>query len=119
MAAFLWVFLGGGLGSMFRFGIAKIFALLNWVSPGATLTANALSCIVLGFLIALEIKSGLELKYRWFLMAGFCGGFSTFSTFSGEGFEMLHQQQYTSFLLYTVASLVLCLICIIIGYKLA
>ena len=119
MAAFFWVFVGGGLGSIFRFGIARLLAQLNWVSPIATLSANAISCIILGYLIGLELKTGLNMKYRWFLMAGFCGGFSTFSTFSGESFEMLQQQQYSSLILYIAASILICLLCIVLGYRLS
>ena len=119
MAAILWVFIGGGLGSICRFGISRIFVHYSWQLYLGTLAANILSCILLGFLIGLQFRSGLDLKYKWLLMSGFCGGFSTFSTFSGETFFMLQQQQYLHFFLYTLFSVILCLLAIILGYRMS
>jgi CrcB protein len=90
---YAWVFIGGGLGSLCRFGLAQ------WLNRGATypwgtLLANGLSCIILGMLIALATKESLSSELRLLLITGFCGGFSTFSTFSNELLQMLREGNY-------------------------
>ena len=80
MINYLLVFLGGGLGSMARYGIAHFLSDYKHIFPIATLIANILSCVLLGYLMGLHFKSGLENHYRFLIMTGFCGGFTTFST---------------------------------------
>ena len=118
MSSFLWVFLGGGLGSICRFAIAKWMNASQLDFPLATLIANALACILLGFLFAFNLKTELPSSLKWLLMTGFCGGFSTFSTFSNETFQLL-QNGETAYALTNIAgSILLCLFCIFIGLKL-
>lgn len=118
MIPYLLVFLGGGLGSIARFGIAH--ALSPWQKhfPYATLAANLLSCLLLGYLVALGLRGSISDQSKWLLMAGFCGGFSTFSTFSNETFSLLQSGQYALALLNVGGSLLLGLICLYLGIRL-
>jgi len=116
---YLLVFLGGGLGSMARFGIWKWMGRWSHDYPWSTFIANALSCIILGFLLGLQLRGGLDDRSRIFLMIGFCGGFSTFSTFSAETLRLMQYGHYTTAASYIIGSLLICWICILLGLKLS
>lgn len=118
MMAYLLVFIGGGLGSIFRYGIAHLLAAQNYTFPLATLLANIVSCVILGALIGLNIKGGLAPTYKFLLMTGFCGGFSTFSTFSGETLLLLQSGDIAAAFLNIAGSVLICLFCIYLGIKL-
>lgn len=113
----LLIFLGGGLGSLARFGVGR--ALSNW--PGnlqyGTLAANVLACLVLGlFTGAVALRSSeAVLPYRAFLAVGFCGGFSTFSTFSHETLLMLMNNRWGDAVFNIGLSVALCLLATFLG----
>lgn len=115
----LWVFVGGGLGSICRYGIARWMINYKMDFPLATFTANIISCIILGYFIGLTLKGGFSDNQKLLLMTGFCGGFSTFSTFSAESFQLLQDGNIGTGLLYIGASVIVCLICVWVGIKIA
>jgi len=119
MQAFLFVFIGGGLGSICRYGIARILRDLETDFPLATLLANLLACVVLGALVGLSLKGNLNSPAKLIFMTGFCGGFSTFSTFSYETYDLLQSGNYFIAFSNIFLSVIACLVCIFIGLKLA
>ena len=84
----------------------------------ATFTANVLSCIVLGVVLALSLKSTISPTTRLMLITGFCGGFSTFSSFSNETLQLLQTEAYLTAFSYIFFSLLVCLFCIYLGMRL-
>jgi CrcB protein len=105
MNLWLAVFLGGGLGSMARFGITRLLLLLDvrGMFPWATLASNLLSTALLAWLV-IKWQHHLEGRdaLKALLAVGFCGGFSTFSTFSYENF-LLYRNGLMSYALANVA----------------
>jgi fluoride exporter len=110
------VFIGGGLGSLARFGLGKLF--LRWSSalPLGTLTANVLACLILGMFTGwATLKNQDPGSYRAFITVGFCGGFSTFSTFSNESIQLMINTQFGVALMNILLNTVLCFGAILLG----
>ena len=100
---------GGFLGSISRF-LASRFMQNNFPSafPFGTLFVNITGCFLLGFIYGLsERTTGVNPEWKVFLTAGFCGGFTTFSTFANENLAMLKDGDFFHFLLYTGISIFL------------
>ncbi len=107
MTTWLAVFLGGGLGSLLRYGCSLWLGAKVPNFPLATLTANTVACLLLGFLLGvLYARVGFSEEARAFWLIGVCGGFSTFSTFSNELFSLSRQHVGTA-VLYLALSLIL------------
>ena len=115
---YLLVFIGGGVGSICRYGIAVLIKDYNVTFPFATLLANIISCVILGILVGLSLKGGVHDFHKLILITGFCGGFSTFSTFSFETLHLLQTGAFMHAIANIFVSLVVCLICIYLGLKL-
>ena len=113
------VFVGGGLGSLARYGIA-VFVAARWGNrfPWATLGANVLSCVVFGLAMAwLAARPQLPDAYRLLLLVGFCGGFSTFSTFSFETFDLFRSGYVLIGLANILVSVCLCVFILLLFAK--
>ena len=116
---YLLVFLGGGLGSLCRFGIAQWMANFKFHFPWATILANVLACLVLGSLVGLAMKNKVSAPMGFFLMVGFCGGFSTFSTFTNETFQLMATGDVGKALANVALSILVCLASLYMGVKLS
>jgi CrcB protein len=120
---YLWVALGGALGSVARYWIGvRITVLAGLAFPWATILINILGSLVIGFLARLTGPEGrlpAPLDVRAFLIVGICGGFTTFSAFSLQTLELARDGR----LLYAganiVLSVVLCLAAVALGHWLA
>ena len=108
MKDFLLVFAGGGLGSVARLLVGKLYK--NW-QPGfplATLTVNFLSCMVFGAVLMLGVnRMNLSYSLKLLLITGFCGGFSTYSAFTFETVELFKTGQQGMALVNIVLNFVL------------
>tara|TARA_Y100000996_G_C22486871_1_gene628583 strand:+ start:350 stop:715 length:366 start_codon:yes stop_codon:yes gene_type:complete len=119
MKSFLYVFMGGGLGSLFRYAISKLIPISKNDFPWSTLFANLLGCFFIGLLLGWAIKNNSQQSHLYlFLVIGFCGGLTTFSTFSLEGLSLLKSGEYISFLIYTITSIIFGVSFVSIGYYL-
>ena len=106
----LLVFTGGGLGAVARLAVAKLFSAppghqLGF--PWGTFTANLAACIVLGAALSLVARQQLSPAQQVLIVTGFCGGFSTFSTFAADVLYLMQEGQYTTALVYLFASILL------------
>ncbi|MBI1327485.1 MAG: fluoride efflux transporter CrcB [Alphaproteobacteria bacterium] len=102
---FLFVFLGGGLGALGRYGVSILtrgYLLLSF--PWATFIANLIGALLIGLIIAWGEKHALSLNMKLFLVTGLLGGFTTFSAFSLESAAMLQRGDYALCAIYVLAS---------------
>lgn len=118
MKEFILVFLGGGLGSSLRYLVSLIFQNKGLVGgfPLATLFVNILGSFIIGMGLA-YIGNNSTHCLRYFLVVGFCGGFTTFSTFSFEALQLLRSSNYTYLALYLLISIIACIAMTYLGYK--
>ena len=116
LISFLMVGAGGAIGSMLRYGVA-LFP-VNKLFPYHTFIVNILGSFLIGCFLGLLLKNSITNDNWKFLATGVCGGFTTFSAFSLEGFELLQQQRYAVFLLYFLLSIIVGLAATWLGYTL-
>lgn len=109
LKSILLVGFGGGIGSMARFLCQKYLYQLNpHPFPFGTLTVNILGCFLIGLFYGLSEKGNLLTpEWRILLTTGFCGGYTTFSSFAYENINLLKSNDFLYFGLYTGGSVIL------------
>ena len=116
MKQLLLVFLGGGFGSALRFLLGKYLNTGASGIPYGTFTANILGSLLIGIILGLAAKNQTISEQHTLLLAtGFCGGFTTFSTFAYENHVFLKSGDFMTFFLYTVASFIIGFAAVFLG----
>jgi fluoride exporter len=106
---FVWVFIGGGAGSLLRYVIGLLFQRTSISLPLATFVSNLTACILFAATVYyIQQKGESAFHLRLLVLTGFCGGLSTFSTFGYETYLMVARGQLLYALLNALISLVLC-----------
>jgi CrcB protein len=121
-ATYAWVALGSAIGGVARFWLSNLIAERGPASlPWGTIIVNVTGSFAIGLLAAVTAPGGRwHLDPRWtpFLMAGICGGYTTFSAFSLQTLSLAQQQQHLHAAANVVLSVVLCLAAVWLGYRL-
>jgi CrcB protein len=117
---YLWVAIGGALGSVARFWLGNVVALtVGSAFPWGTLLINVVGSFVISFFSILTGAShrfALPNEARLFVTVGICGGFTTFSSFSLQTVELMRSGQPGRAGMYVAASIILCVAACALGY---
>ncbi len=120
MKAFWLVFLGGGLGSALRYVLGLYLNNSENGLPYGTFLANILGSFLIGIILGVAAKNNYISQSMILLLAtGFCGGFTTFSTFAYENHVFLKSGDLFSFALYSLLSLIIGFAAVFFGIWLA
>lgn len=122
MLAYLWIAVGGALGSVSRFWLSGVVARHFETFPMGTLLVNVSGSFAIGFLAALMSPDGRWLAptgFRQFLIYGVLGGYTTFSSFSLQTLELARQGEHLQAGANVVGSVVFCLAAVWLGHALA
>lgn len=114
----LLVGLGGFAGSVARYLVSRLNNHIDWLSiPVGTLAVNVIGSFLIGFLTGISEKSPImTVELRMLLMVGLCGGFTTFSSFTGENLMLMRNGQFLPIFLYTGLSVLLGFAAVYFGY---
>lgn len=116
MMAYLAVACGGALGAMARYAVYNAAALAGYSSFLATLAVNTCGALLIGMLyVLLTEKGGLQPYGQHLLTIGFLGAFTTYSSYSLDALRMIEQGQTGSALLYSIGTMLACLLATYVG----
>jgi CrcB protein len=117
MKAALIIAVGGALGSVARYGAQSfVYKIYPFVFPLGTFLVNVSGCLLIGIFYALIEKGNLITpEWRLFLTTGFCGGFTTFSTFAYENANLIRGDDYFYMALYVAGSVILGVAAVFLG----
>ncbi|MDH7444487.1 fluoride efflux transporter CrcB [Aquimarina sp. 2201CG14-23] len=116
MKQLILVFIGGGTGSVARYLIGKFLNDPTNGIPYGTFAANALGSFLIGVILGLALKNNAVSQNTVLLLAtGFCGGFTTFSTFAYENHLFLRSGDFLSFFMYTIGSFIIGFLLVFLG----
>jgi len=111
---------GGALGAVARYAVGgMIHGQMGTAFPWGTMAVNVLGSLLLAFLVRTLEGIAAPPEYRGFLAIGFCGAFTTFSTFGYESMELLQAGQWNRATLYVFGSVLLSLAATLAGFRLA
>ena len=121
MKQLLLVGFGGFFGSIARYWMSKLNLTWDFHSiPMGTLAVNIIGSFLIGFLLGIFINSNLlHTNLKLFLVVGFCGGFTTFSSFTNENFLLLQNGQYLTALIYIGGSIIIGILAVFAGFLIA
>ncbi|MEG1837753.1 MAG: fluoride efflux transporter CrcB [Bacteroidaceae bacterium] len=108
MKTLIYVFLGGGTGSVLRYICQQVIG-QGFVEsfPLGTFFVNIVGSFLIGIFYTLSARFNLSVEMRMLLTVGLCGGFTTFSTFSSDSLNLLKGELYGVFTLYALLSVVI------------
>ena len=106
MKQLLIIFIGGGLGAIMRFLIGKLLPYSGKGFPWNTFCVNLLGCLLIGMLSGYFLRNSSENESSLILFTtvGFCGGFTTFSSFANENLSFIRSGDFNMFLIYSLLS---------------
>ncbi|WP_435264034.1 fluoride efflux transporter CrcB [Tenacibaculum sp. nBUS_03] len=108
MKQLLLIFIGGGAGSVLRYLVGKLLNNSQTGIPYGTFVANILGSLLIGLILGFAAKNeALTQNHTLLLATGFCGGFTTFSSFAYENHVFLKAGDFTTFAIYTIASFII------------
>lgn len=123
MQTYLWIGLGSALGGMARYGCSGAMArLFGETFPWGTLLVNVAGSLAIGFFAAITAPDGrlfVDATMRQFVMLGFLGGYTTFSSFSLQTLALMNDGEWFYAGLNIGASVILCLLAVWLGHLLA
>lgn len=116
MNSFVLVAAGGALGSMLRFYINNLFPFQGVNFPKSTFIVNILASLILGLVTGVLIFKLPENDWlKYFMAVGFCGGFSTFSTFAFEMYKLQENNNLLMSMSYALISIIFSILAIYLG----
>ncbi|MDR3121472.1 MAG: fluoride efflux transporter CrcB [Clostridiales bacterium] len=108
--------IGGFIGAVSRYLLGTAFGLLNLSFPVGTLLINVIGAVIIGAFSGFSANhTGLHDGWRLFIQIGICGGFTTFSTFTLETFELFQNGRTAAGFIYITASVAICLLGVLLG----
>lgn len=120
MQNYLWIAVGSALGGVARYWCSGVAArLIGETFPWGTLIVNVIGSFIIGFIATISGPDGrwfLSTTTRQFIMVGFCGGYTTFSSFSLQTLNQMHDGEWLYVGLNIGASVILCLLAVWIGH---
>lgn len=113
----LWIAAGGASGAVFRYLVFVVFQHIGWNTVMATMSVNIVGSFLLGLSFGLIPETNS--KMQAFLMIGFLGAFTTFSTFSGDFVKLMESRSFLLASTYAMSSVVLGILAFLVGIYLA
>lgn len=120
MKQLLLVFLGGGVGSILRHIISRTFNNYFQHFYLGTFIVNVIGCLIIGLVLGLSLRNNyLTQNQTLLLTTGFCGGFTTFSSFALENHSLIKAHEIFHFSLYTISSITVGILAVLLGFWLS